>query len=77
MARFTITNLKKQLSHKTKEDLIKEIAMLCQTFPQVKEYYKAQGSDIQELVKKYKGIIEKEFYNVPQKLDEEIGCKVS
>jgi hypothetical protein len=27
----------------------------------VKEYYKAQGSDIQDIVAKYKGIIEKEF----------------
>ncbi len=61
MDKFTITNLKKQLSQKTKEDLIKEIATLCQTFPQVKEYYKAQGSDIQELTEKYKSIIEKEF----------------
>ena len=61
MSKFTITNLKKQLSQKSKEDLIKEIATLCQTFPQVKEYYKAQGSDVQELLKKYKDIIEKEF----------------
>ena len=61
MDKFTITNLKTQLSQKTKEDLIKEIATLCQTFPQVKEYYKAQGGDIQELAKKYKDIIEKEF----------------
>jgi hypothetical protein len=61
MKKFTITLLKKQLSEKSKEDLIKEIATLCQTFPQVKEYYQAQGDDIQELLKKYKAIIEKEF----------------
>ncbi|MGK7897815.1 MAG: DUF6155 family protein [Xenococcus sp. (in: cyanobacteria)] len=61
MDNFTITKFKKQLSQKTKEELIKEIATLCQKFPQVKEYYKAQGSDIQEIVKKYKEIIEKEF----------------
>jgi len=61
MAKFTITHLKKQLSQKTKDELIKEIATLCQTFPQVKEYYQAQGSDIQEITKKYKDIIEKEF----------------
>jgi hypothetical protein len=61
MKKFTITNLKKQLAQKTKQELIKEIASLCQTFPQVKEYYKAQKNDIQELVNKYKSIIEKEF----------------
>ena len=61
MNKFTITNLKKQLSQKTKDELIKEITTLCQTFPQVKEYYKAQGGNIQELAKKYKDIIEKEF----------------
>lgn len=61
MKKFTITNLKKQLAQKNKEELIKEIAALCQTFPQVKEYYKAQVNDIKELVNKYKSIIEKEF----------------
>jgi hypothetical protein len=61
MGKFTITNLKKQLAQKTKTELVKEIVILSQTFPQVKEYYKAQGSDIQDLVKKYKEIIEKEF----------------
>ncbi len=61
MKKFTITTLKKQLSQKTKEELIKEITTLCQTFPQVKEYYQAQGSDINELLDKYKAIIEKEF----------------
>jgi Family of unknown function (DUF6155) len=61
MSQFTIANLKKQLLQKNKEELVKEIATLCQTFPQVKEYYKAQIGDIGELAKKYKGIIEKEF----------------
>ena len=61
MKKFTITGMRKQLDRKTKKELIQEIATLCQTFPQVKEYYKAQSRDIQELVKKYKRIIEKEF----------------
>ncbi len=61
MKKFTITTLKKQLAQKTKDELIKEIATLCQTFPQVKEYYKAQGDDIQDILKKYQGIIEQEF----------------
>lgn len=61
MKKFTVTQLKKRLAQKTKAELIQEISTLCQTFPQVKEYYKAQGSDIQEVVKKYQTIIEKEF----------------
>lgn len=63
MDKFSVTNLKKQLFQKTKEDLIKEIATLCQIFPQVKEYYKSQSGDIHELAKKYKDIIKKEFVN--------------
>jgi hypothetical protein len=61
MKKFTIPQLKKQLAQKTKEELVQEIATLCQTFPQVKEYYKARGSNIQEIVAKYKEIIEKEL----------------
>ena len=61
MARFTVTNLKKQLTKKTKEELIQEISTLCQTFPQVKEYYQDRGTNIQGVVKKYKDILEKEF----------------
>jgi hypothetical protein len=61
MNKLKITDLKKKLSKKTKEELLKEITTLCQTFPQVREYYQAQGSSVQEIVKKYKQIIEKEF----------------
>ena len=61
MKTITITQLKKQLSQKTKEELIKDIATICQKFPQVKEYYQAQGTDIREIANKYKAIIEKEF----------------
>lgn len=61
MSKLTLTSLKKQLSQKTKADLVKEIAMLYKTFTPVKEYYQAQGADVQTLVKKYKSIIEKEF----------------
>jgi len=61
MKKFTATQLKKQLSRKTKNELIKDIAALYKTFPQVKEYYMAQGSDIRKLLDKYAGIIEKEF----------------
>ena len=46
---------------KTKAELIEEIALLCKTFPQVKEYYQAQGANIQDIAKKYKDLIQKEF----------------
>ena len=61
MAKFSVTELKKQLSAKTKDELIKDIAKLCQTFPQVREYYMAQHGDARDLLIKYKEIIEKEF----------------
>lgn len=59
--KFTIPSFKKQLARKSKNDLIKEITTLCQKFPQVKEYYKAQVGDVQDIVKKHKDIIEREF----------------
>lgn len=61
MNKCTITKLKQELSQKSKEELITEIAHLYKTFPQVKEYYQAQGANIQELLNKYKNIIQKEF----------------
>jgi len=61
MAKFSVTELKKQLSSKTKDELIKDIATICQTFPQAREYYMAQHGDTQELLTTYKDIIEKEF----------------
>ncbi|MGE0085026.1 MAG: DUF6155 family protein [Desulfococcaceae bacterium] len=59
--KFTVSQLKKELGRKTKEELIAEISMLCKQIPQVREYYQAQTDDTDEIVKKYKGIIEKEF----------------
>jgi len=41
MSKLTLTSLKKQLSQKTKEDLVKEIAMRYKTFTPVKEYYQS------------------------------------
>jgi hypothetical protein len=61
MKKLTLTALKKQLSRKTKDELIDDIATLYQTFPRVKDYYQAQGADIDDLVRKYKDIIEREF----------------
>ena len=61
MSKLTLTSLKKQLSQKTKEDLVKEIAMLYKTFTPVNEYYQSQGAGVQEVAEKYKSIIEKEF----------------
>jgi hypothetical protein len=59
--KFTISNLKKGLAKKTKQELVQEILILCQKFPQVKEYYKAQGNDVKDVLMNYKDIIEKEF----------------
>lgn len=59
--KFTTAHLKKELSRKTKEEIIQQISTLCQLFPQVKEYYQAQTDDTDEILKKYKDIIEKEF----------------
>ncbi|XOF34407.1 MAG: DUF6155 family protein [Candidatus Electrothrix sp. YB6] len=61
MKKFTLTSLKRELREKTKEELIKEISLLCKKFPQVKGYYQAQAGDVQEIVAKCKKIIEKEF----------------
>lgn len=61
MAQFSITDLKTRLAQKNKAELIQEISTLCQTFPQVKGYYQAQSSDIQNILEKYKNIIKKEF----------------
>jgi len=58
---FSITDLKKAISKKTKDELINEISTLCQKFPQVKEYYQAQRSDPKDVLNKHKTIIEKEF----------------
>jgi len=61
MAKFSLTELKKQLSSKAKDELIKDIVNLCKKFPQTKEYYMSQHGDARELLTKYKDIIEKEF----------------
>ncbi|MGB0847401.1 MAG: DUF6155 family protein [Thiolinea sp.] len=58
---FTLTQLKKHLTEKTQQQLIIEIAELYKTFPQVKEYYQAQHTNIDDIAKKYKDIIIKEF----------------
>jgi len=61
MDKFTLANLKETLSQKTKDELIQEISTLYENFSQVKDYYKAQGSDTKKVVKRYKDIIEKDY----------------
>jgi hypothetical protein len=61
MKKHTLTALKKHLSHKTKDELIHDIETLYQTFPQVKDYYQAQRAEMDDLVRKYKDIIQREF----------------
>ena len=58
---FSISDLKKALSQKTKDELINEIRTMYQKFPQVKEYYQAQWSDPKDVLNQHKTIIEKEF----------------
>ncbi|RLB78768.1 MAG: hypothetical protein DRH24_13885 [Deltaproteobacteria bacterium] len=58
---LSISDLKKALSKKTKGELVNEISMLYQKFPQVKEYYQAQWSDPKDILNKHKTIIQKEF----------------
>ena len=58
---FSISDLKKALSKKTKSELVNEISTLCQKFPQVKEYYQALRSNPKDVLNKHKTIIEKEF----------------
>ena len=45
MEKFTVTSLRQQLAKKTQAQLIEEIVVLCKKFPQVQEYYAAQGTD--------------------------------
>ncbi|MFT5369169.1 MAG: hypothetical protein ACI8V2_004143 [Candidatus Latescibacterota bacterium] len=61
MIKFDLRQFKKKLEQKDKSELIQELSMLCQKFPQVKEYYQAQESGGVELLTKYKRIIQKEF----------------
>ena len=61
MSKVTWTQIKKGLAEKSKEDLIKEISTLYKKFTQVKEYYQAQTIAVDEVLNKYKNIIEKEF----------------
>lgn len=65
---FTLTDLKKHLAQKSKEQLIADIAELYKTFSQVKEFYQAQHADISEIAKKYKDIIVKEFNDTGRSL---------
>ncbi len=61
MIKFTLSALKKQLSQKTKKELIQEISTLCQKFPQVQDYYTVQTNDAKNVIKKYKKMIKDEF----------------
>lgn len=61
MKKLTVTDLKKHLAKKTKEELIQDIAALYQRLPQVQEYYQIQAGDGDEAVRKYKKLIIEEF----------------
>jgi len=58
------TQLKKELQSLTKEQLIEQITVLCDTYKPVKEYFQTflNPENIQELFAKYKAVIVNEFY---------------
>lgn len=64
MKQLKIGDLKKYLSGKNQTELIKEVLELCKIFSNVKEYYAANivPDFEQEALKKYKKIIENEFF---------------
>jgi len=64
MSKLTMTQLKTHLQLKTKEELIKEIAALCNTFGYVKDFYGAKilAGSSKEILDKYKKIIKNEFF---------------
>jgi hypothetical protein len=57
MNKLTLTDLKNHLALKSGEELIQEIAALCQKFPQVRDYYQVQGNAEDELEQKCKNLI--------------------
>ena len=61
MTKINWTQIKKVLAEKSKQELLKEISILYKKFPQVKEYYQVQTTAVDEVLEKYKTIIEKEF----------------
>jgi cell fate (sporulation/competence/biofilm development) regulator YmcA (YheA/YmcA/DUF963 family) len=52
MNKLTLTDLKNHLALKSGEELIQEIAALCQKFPKVRDYYQVQENAEDELVRK-------------------------
>jgi hypothetical protein len=59
--KLSLTDLKRNLAQKSKEELVQEISILYQRFPQVKDYYQIQASAEDEVVQKYKNLIIEEF----------------
>ncbi len=60
--KLPLTELKKKLKQKTKNELVEEITYLFKTFDNVKEYYQMSlNSDDSAVLKKYKRIVEDEF----------------
>ncbi|MGD9160194.1 MAG: DUF6155 family protein [Desulfobacteraceae bacterium] len=63
-----ISELKKKLKTKTQKELIDDIATLYKSFDVVKEYYQVQlFSNDKNVLKKYKAIIEHEFFPVSER----------
>ena len=64
MKKLTVRELKQFLKAKSHDELINDIATLFTKFDAVKEYYglQLQGNYSQELLDKYKAIVQREFF---------------
>ena len=67
---MNVSELKKKLKSKTQKELIDDIATLYKSFDVVKEYYQIRLSDDDDnVLQKYKEIIEHEFFPVSDRKD--------
>ncbi len=64
MSKISIKEIRSHLNQKSSDALVEEIITLIKTFPQIREFYQAQlvPGDNSEILSKYKGIIENEFF---------------
>lgn len=67
---MNVSELKKKLKSKTQKELIDDIASLYKSFDVVRQYYQVRLSgDDESVLKKYKSIIEHEFFPVSNRKD--------
>ncbi len=67
---MNVSELKRNLKTKTQKELIDDIVTIFKTFEAVKEYYQVQLFDNDEnVLQKYKAIIEHEFFPISERKD--------